>query len=185
MVVSRILAVAAAVLAVTASDAKVFLSQEEALKLAFPTATVERRTAFLTPEQQRQARTLSGDEVLPSALVVYYVATEAGREIGTAYFDTHIVRTMPETIMVVVDAEGRAARIEVLSFQEPEEYLPRPRWYEQFQGKTLNDELSMKRGIRPVAGATLTARATTEAARRMLALHEVIRRFVVGKRVSP
>ena len=175
----------AAVLAATATHAKVFLSQEEALKLAFPAATVERKSAFLTTEQQREAQALSGDEALPSALVVYYVATQDGREVGTAYFDTHTVRTMPETIMVVVDAAGRAARIEVLSFQEPEEYLPRPRWYEQFHGKPLDDELSMKRGIRPVAGATLTARATTEAARRVLALHHVIHRPAAGKPASP
>jgi hypothetical protein len=183
--VSRILAVAATVLAVTATDAKVFLSQEEALKLAFPGAKVERKTAFLTTEQQRAAQALSKDETLPSALVVYYVASQDGRAAGTAYFDTHVVRTMPETIMVVVDPQGRAARIEVLSFQEPEEYLPRPRWYEQFQGKPLNDELSTKRGIRPVAGATLTARATTDAARRVLALHEVLNRQPSVKAPSP
>jgi len=178
-------AVAAVVCAVTATEAKVFLSQEEALKLAFPAATVERETAFLTNEQRLEAQRLSEDEALPSALVVYYVATKDGGRLGTAYFDTHIVRTMPETIMVVVDAAGRAARIEVLSFQEPEEYLPRPRWYEQFRGKPLNDELSMKRGIRPVAGATLTARAATEAARRVLALHQVIQGAAAAKRASP
>jgi Na+-translocating ferredoxin:NAD+ oxidoreductase RnfG subunit len=182
---NRFFAVAAAVLAATATDAKVFLSQEEALKLAFPEATVERKTAFLTTEQQREAQALSKDEELPSALVVYYVATREGQTVGTAYFDTHIVRTMPETIMVVVDPQGRAARIEVLAFQEPEEFLPRPRWYEQFQGKPLNGELSMKRGIRPVAGATLTARATTEAARRVLALHEVLHRAPAAKAASP
>jgi hypothetical protein len=182
---SRLLAVAVVVLAASATNAKVFLSQDEALKLAFPGATVERKTAFLTAEQQHEAKSLSGDEVLPSALVAYYVATTNGSVIGTAYFDTHIVRTLPETIMVVVDATGRAARIEVLSFQEPEEYLPRPRWYEQFQGKPLNDDLSMKRAIRPIAGATLTARATTEAARRVLALHEVLKRPAAGKSASP
>ena len=38
----------------------------------------------------------------------------------------------------------------------------------------FDDELSMKRGIRAVTGATLTARATTDAARRVLAVHKVI-----------
>jgi hypothetical protein len=181
---STLLAAAAFALAGTAAEAKVFLSMEEALKLAFPDATVERKTAFLTAAQQREAQRLSGDETPPSALVAYYVATKDGRQAGTAYFDTHIVRTMPETIMVVVDVLGRTSRIEVLSFQEPEEYLPRPHWYEQFQGKVLNDELWMKRGIRPVAGATLTARATTEAARRVLALHRVIQAAPAAKSAS-
>ena len=167
-------AAAAAALAAAALEAKVFLTQEEALRLAFPDATVERRTAFLTEAQQREAQKLSGDDELPGALVSFYVARKDGREIGTAYFDTHVVRTMPETVMVVVDPSGALARVEVLSFSEPEEYLPRPRWYAQFPGKPLDAELSVKRGVRPVVGATLTARATTAAARRVLALHRVL-----------
>jgi hypothetical protein len=155
-------------------SATVFLTQEEALRLAFPGAAVAHRTAFLTPAQQNEARKLSGDPDLPAALVNLYVAMKDGHEVGTAYFDTHLVRTMPETIMIVVDPSGAIARIEVLSFSEPEEYLPRPRFYEQFAGKPLTDELSTKRGIHPVTGATLTVRATTDAARRVLALHRIL-----------
>jgi len=163
-----------AALAAAALEAKVYLTQEEALRLAFPGATVERRTAFLTEAQRRQAQKLSGDDSLPAALVSFYVARKDGREVGTAYFDTHVVRTMPETILVVVDPAGALGRVEVLSFSEPEEYLPRARWYAQFPGKPLDSELSLKRGVRPVVGATLTARATTAAARRVLALHRVL-----------
>ena len=166
-------AVAGALLAAPAA-AKVYLTREEALRLAFPGATVERKTAFLTAEQQKQAQKLSGDEALPGALVTYYEATKDGKAAGTAYFDVHVVRTMSETVMIAVDPSGRISRIEVLSFSEPEEYLPRAQWYAQFTGKPLNDELSMKRAIRPVTGATLTARATTDAARRVLALHRVL-----------
>jgi hypothetical protein len=182
--VKRLVAAAAGLLAAVVIDAKVFLTQDEALKLAFPDASIERKTAFLTTAEQHEAQQLSGEEKPPSALVVYYVAMRNGSPIGTAYFDTHLVRTMPETIMVVVDGGGRASRIEVLSFQEPEEYLPRPNWYEQFQGKPLS-ELSMKRGIRPVTGATLTARATTDAARRVIALHQVLANAAAAKRPSP
>jgi hypothetical protein len=165
-------------LALAASaPAKVFLTQEEALALAFPPgATVERRTAFLTPAQQQEIKKLSGADRLAGALVTSYVGRRDGREVGTAYFDTHIVRTQPETLMVLVDPTGAITRIEILSFAEPEEYLPRQAWYGQFPGRKLDDELSLRRGIRPVSGATLTARATTEAARRILAIHQVLRR---------
>jgi FMN-binding protein len=161
------------VLAAAPAVAKVFLTQEEALKLAFPAASIERRTAFLTAAESRDVAALSGGPP-PSALAVAYVATKEGRLAGTAYFDTHVVRTQPETLMVVVGPAGTIARIEVLSFSEPEDYLPREHWYAQFPGKTLDEELSVKRGIRAVSGATLTARATTEAARRVLALHRVL-----------
>jgi hypothetical protein len=165
----------ALILAAAPAVAKVFLTQEEALKLAFPGAVVERRTAFLTAAESRDVAALSGSPP-PSALAVAYVATKEGRLAGTAYFDTHVVRTQPETLMVVVTPEGTIGRIEILSFSEPEDYLPREHWYAQFPGKALDEELSVKRGIRAVSGATLTARATTEAARRILALHRVLSR---------
>jgi Na+-translocating ferredoxin:NAD+ oxidoreductase RnfG subunit len=160
-------------LAAAPAAAKVFLSVDEALKLAFPDSKVERKTAYLTAEQVRRARELSGVEV-PSALVTYYIARRNGQPAGTAYVDTHRVRTLPETLMVVVGPQGRVARVEVIAFREPEEYLPRGIWYEQFRGRGLDRELRLKQKIRPVTGATLTARATTDAVRRVLALHQVI-----------
>src|SRR5436309_1986929 len=163
-------------LAAVPAAAKVFLSVDEALKVAFPGCRVERRTAYLTPQQLKRARDLAGVEV-PSALVTYHVATRDGRPAdiaGTAYFDTHRVRTLPETLMIVVDPQGRGGPIEVISFREPEEYMPPGTWYQQFLGRGLGPELQLERGIRPVTGASLTARATTEAVRRVLALHRVI-----------
>ncbi len=155
--------------------AKVLLTQQEALRLAFPEGvSVERRTAFLTDAQIEEVQRLARCESPPEALIPYYVGSRGGQPVGTAYFDTHLVRTLPETIMVLVDPGGEAERVEVLSFSEPEDYLPLPRWYAQFSGRALDDELSLKKGIHPVAGATLTARATMDAVRRVLALHRVI-----------
>jgi len=76
--------------------------------------------------------------------------------------------------MIVVDPRGRIARFEILAFGEPPEYIPRGSWYQQLIGRELDDELELDRGIRGVSGATLTARASTQAARRILALHQVL-----------
>ncbi|MGH7151929.1 MAG: FMN-binding protein [Planctomycetota bacterium] len=153
---------------------EVLLTQEEALRLAFPGCGIERGTAFLTKAEVDRARKLAGVEV-PGAIAHPYVARKEGKVVGTAYFDAHRVRTLPETLMVVVDPNDRVRRVEVLSFEEPREYLPRGAWYEQFRGRDLDEDLALRRGIPPVAGATLTARATTEAVRRVLALHRVLR----------
>ncbi len=182
---ARVATAAAGLLAAASLWAKVFVTPEEALKLAFPGAAIERRTAYLTEAQQKQARSLSGDAEEPSALASYYEATKDGHLVGTAYFDTHVVRTMPETIMVVVDPAAAITRIEVIAFDEPEEYMPRENWYGQFTGKSLDAELTMKRGIRPVAGATLTARATTDAVRRVLALHRVLHQGNTPQKPGP
>lgn len=154
-------------------EGKVYLSQDEALRLAFPGASVERKTAFLTEAEREDVARLAGGPK-PAALQPYYVAQKAGSVLGYAYFDVHVVRTQNEVLMVVVKPDGSVGRLEVLSFSEPDEYLPRPSWYAQFPGKTLGDELSEKRAIRAVTGATLTVRATTEAVRRALALHQVL-----------
>lgn len=155
------------------APAKVLLSLEEALSLAFPGASIERATTYLTGAQVAEAEAASG-QTPGSALVVRYLATRDGRRLGTAYLDTHRVRTLPETVLVVVTPAGAVARVEVLSFAEPEEYMPREGWYRLFDGRALDEELAVKRGIRPVTGATLTVAATTAAVRRVLALHRVI-----------
>ena len=152
---------------------KVFLTVDEALGLAFPKCEVERQTAYLTKAQLEQARKLAGAPVR-SAVVHAYVACRNGKPAGTAYFDTHKVRTKAETLMIVVDAGGRVERVEVLRFDEPPEYLARGAWYGQFRGRSLRDGLRLKKEIRGITGASLTARATAEAVRRVLAVHQVL-----------
>jgi len=158
---------------VAAAPVRVLLQLDEALALAFPECEIEHRTEYLTPAQVERAGQLAGSE-LDSAIAHPFVATRDGVLVGSAYVDTHRVRTLRESVLVVVDPAQRVQRIEVLSFAEPEDYLPRGAWYAQFLGRRLDDELNLKRGIRGITGATLTARATTSAVRRVLAVHQVL-----------
>jgi hypothetical protein len=170
--------VVAALLAVAGrAEAKAFLTQEEALRLAFGKgAAHEKKTAYLTQAQLARARELAGPGVeVSSALVTRYEGRREGASLGFAYFDTHVVRTLPETLMVVVGPDGAVARVDVVVFSEPEDYLPRNAWYEQFRGRRLDRELSVKRGIHGITGATLSARAATDAARRILAIDRALR----------
>jgi len=170
-------AFAAAVLGAVAGGlpaaAATLLAPAEALGLAFPGCRIERGSVFLTESQLAAVRRLAGAEV-HSALVRPHRAVCDGRPGGTAYFDVHRVRTLPETVMVAVGPDGRVLRVEVVAFREPLDYVPRDAWYEQFEGERLDRDLALDRDIRGVTGATLTARATTEAVRRVLAIHRVI-----------
>jgi hypothetical protein len=161
-------------LIVGAASATVLITVEEALEQAFPGATTKRETLFLSDDQRSRAEKDGGSEI-SSALATRYVAIgEGGALLGWAYLDTHRVRTLPETLMIVLDGEGAVQRVEVVTFREPLEYMPREGWYRQYRGQELDDDLALKRDIRPVTGATLTARATTEAVRRVLAIHAVV-----------
>ncbi len=154
------------------ASARVYLTVQQALDAVFPPpAKVERRTLYLDEEQARRAGEAAGAPV-DMRVVPYYVGTNAGRGLGYAYFDTHLVRTLPETILILVAPDGTIRRIDILSFDEPEDYLPSRRWLEQFPGRAL-DDLGTRQGIRALTGATLSSRAITQAAKRVLALHRL------------
>lgn len=171
---SLVLALALLTLGSAGAGAKVLLTQKQALELAFPSGTeVERRSAFLTGAQVKAAETAARAK-LPSALWTYYIGRSGGRVAGYAYFESHPVRTMDETFMVVVDPAGAVLFVEILAFAEPDEYLASKRWLKQFPGRALDDELLLRRGLKNITGATLTAEAVTAGVRRVLAVHQVL-----------
>lgn len=147
-------------------------TQAQALQLAFPGCTFTRKEFFLTEPQAAQVKALSRSD-LPGLWFVGYEARKGGQLAGVGFFDTHRVRAESETALVAVGSDGRIRRVEVIAFREPQDYAPRQAWVDQFQGKPLDDKLSLKRDIRPLAGATLTANALTDASRRGLALWQV------------
>jgi uncharacterized protein with FMN-binding domain len=148
-------------------EARVLMTQEQAL--AGLGSRVTRQKFFLTPQQADQTRRESGVNSRDQLIIRY--ATADGRY---AYFDTHRVRTLPETIMVVIGADGRIERIDILSFDEPTDYFPKRRWLDQLPGHKLDRDLALDRSIRPLSGASLTSRAIIDASRKILALHQVL-----------
>lgn len=160
----------------TPAGAQTLLTQEEALALAFPgPGRVERRTAYLTDAQLVRARELAGPDVeIEQGVVTYYVGYQEDVAAGVAYFDIHRIRTKNEVVMVVVDADARVHRVDVLKFAEPPQYRAPEGWIAQLEDRALDAEPSLRSGVRNLTGATLTARAMTAAVRRVLALHGVI-----------
>ncbi len=75
--------------------------------------------------------------------------------------------------MAVVNPDSTLRIVEVLSFYEPQDYLPTPRWLALFRNRILSEGLWPKRDIHQITGATLTTQALTLAARRMLATYVV------------
>lgn len=149
------------------------ITREEALAAVYPGAAVRAEQVFLTSEQQKAAADRAGVDV-PSALVARYIASHDGHVVGRAYVDTHVVRTKKETLLVSLDAEGRVKRVDVTTFLEPGEYRAPEPWLRQYQSRRLDDDLGVNRAIRPIAGATLTARAVNVAVRRVLAIDNVL-----------
>jgi len=155
-------------------EAKVFYAKDEALKIAFPDVDrVEMRTFILKDSEVQKAEQLARTRI-ESKLFTFYVGKKAGAVVGYAAIDTHTVRTLPETFMVVLSPEGRIQTTLVLAFHEPPEYLASERWLKQFQDKELSSELGVGRDIAGIAGSTLTSHAIAQGVRKILALFQIL-----------
>jgi electron transport complex protein RnfG len=165
--------VAVVAMAVSATDAAPQISRDEALAFAYPGATFSADRLFLTAEQMKNAATRAGEPVR-TPLIARYTARVGGAVVGRAYIETHTVRTKKESLLISLDRAGKVQRVDVVAFLEPAEYLAPTPFLDQFTGRHLEDDVRLHRAIRPIAGATLTAGAVTEAVRRVLAIDEVL-----------
>ena len=160
--------------AAPAARANVFMTQSEALAWAFPDADrVDRKSFVLTDEQVQKIEALAQSK-LDSKLVTLYTGLRGGQVLGYAVIDLHTVRTQTGAFLVVIGPDGKLARLRVIAFHEPQEYLPPERWLAQFEGKRAGEPLRLEHEVHGIAGATLSSQAVTGAVRRALALQAVL-----------
>ncbi len=160
------------ILTLTDALGKVFYSKNEAMVLAFgEQAKVELLSLFLTENQISEVEGLSRGK-LDSALFSFYVGKQEGRITGYAAIETHTVRTKPETLLVVLDPDGKTRAIHILAFHEPPEYQPPLRWFEQFYKHEL-DTLDFNQDIQGISGATLSAQSALTSVRKVMAMYRI------------
>ena len=154
------------------AQAKSYQTQQQALAGTFLSDHVARKTLFLTTDQVKQIEQLGKVKVY-FRIVSYYVGKNASGATETAFFDRQVVRTMPMTYMVVVRPAGELDRVEILSFDEPDDYLPPTRWLQLYRNRVLSDDLRIGSAIPHITGASLTSQAVNDGVRRALAIYAV------------
>lgn len=153
------------------AHARVLLRIEEALVRFYPDCKIKEETFFLTPEQIKKAEASSNLKV-DSKLLSRRTASCPGGE-KYIYLDTHVVRTQKEVLIIVLGKDA-LERVELLSFYEPDEYIPGKKWYELFKGIKNSAPVKLGENIPHISGASLTSRATVSAVKKTVALHEAI-----------
>jgi hypothetical protein len=158
----------------TPAAAEVFLSKQEALAVAFPSADrMESRTEVLDDAQQAEVERRSSGP-LESRLVTLHTGLRGQRVTGYAFIDVHMVRTLPEALLVVLSPEGEIRNVQVIAFHEPGEYRPTAGWLAQFESRESSADLEVGSEIHGIAGASLSARAVTRSVRRSLSLFDLL-----------
>jgi len=156
------------------SYARVFISKDEALKLAFPDSdTIEKQSLFLSKTDVESIEKL-GRAKLNSRLFLFYVGKKNGEAIGYAAIDTHTVRTKSQTILVVINPDGSLKYTEILAFFEPLEYKPTESWIDLFKDKKITNGIKIGYDIPNISGATLSSNSTANAVKKILAVFEIV-----------
>ena len=148
-------------------------ARERALAEVFPGAQVERRS-WILDDARRSAVERRAQAKLGTSIVSAYVARHGDSLVGAAFLENRTVRTMPAVILTVIAPDTTVARVDVLAFHEPPDYLPARRWLDQLTGRRLSPSLWPGRDLPTLAGSTLSARAVAESARLALALYSVM-----------
>lgn len=154
-------------------NAAVLETKEHALYVVFPKTKVIEKNFFLSDAQKAQVEKLSKSK-LTSPLILYSEIYENKKLIGYAFFDKHKVRTMPETLMIALNASGQIKAIRILRFNEPKDYIVPARWLALFEKKDLDESLWLKQDIPVVSGSTLSSWAVLKSARTALAFYKVV-----------
>lgn len=149
------------------------MTQSEALKTAFGTTMVERRTAFLAQEQIARINSLLKDK-FDSRVVSYYIDKDAAGIPAYAFFDRFSASEHPITLMAAIKPDGTVKTIRILAFYDSEDYLPSKEWLARFEGVGLNTLSWSRTGIKNTPGALVVADTITENVRHLLAAFEVI-----------
>ena len=134
-----------------------FIPRQRRCRWHFPRQTASRRKPFfLTPQQIERVEALAQTSV-DSKLATFHVGYAADTVQGYAFIESHIVRTFPETFLMVVSPDGSLQKPPGPGLYEPLEYLPSELWLEQFDQKQLTPSLRLRRDIHGIMGSTLTA----------------------------
>ncbi|CAA6808258.1 MAG: Unknown protein [uncultured Sulfurovum sp.] len=150
--------------------AKNTISIEDILKSNYNSEiNVNKKSLILTKEESKKIQQQAKAK-LSSKIVRYYEVKKENNTIGHAILLKEKIRTKYAAILYMVDNNNTMLGIEIVSFKEPSEYKPNDNWKKIFVGKTSEDTLVAGEDIATISGATMSARAISNAARVALAI---------------
>ena len=155
-------------------QARLLVTREQGLARVYgDSARVETRTIYL---RQDALDSLAAHARAPmdQARITYYEVHNGETLAGLAFVDKHVVRTATESVLICLQPDGSVRAVEILAWNEPEDYLPSRRWLETASGAQDPKTIRPGHDVPRIAGATLSAQAITAAIRRALVLGKMI-----------
>ena len=162
--------------------AEVYLTEDAALKLMFPTSERIRKDVIrLTPEKKTQIEERIGWK-FPEELFEIYIGETHEQIDGYALIQNTIGKHKPMTYMAGIDHSGHVSNVELLVFRESRGSEVRTKRFNvQYEGKTVLDPVRINKDIINISGATMSVRSMSAGIKRALVLVNEFYLRPVGK----
>ena len=149
----------------------VYLTEEQALKILFPTAQkIHPEELRLTPEQKIRIQDQIGWK-FPEESFKAFTAQSNGTVDGYAVIQETIGKHRPITYIVGVSPEGKVFDVEIMVYRESKgSEVRRKRFNAQYEGKTAQDPIRINKDIINITGATMSVRSVSAGVKRALVL---------------
>lgn len=169
----RALVLLVALLAPGAADAYVYFTKEQLVASYFPGADRVESVWFEPSESQRADLKKTLGYALPKPRYEILVGRKGGETLGYAVVDEQVGQHEPITFAVLVDAEAKVRRVEVMVYREAYgDGVRAAAFRDQFAGLDASSPMRVGKEIRIVSGATVSSRSVATGTRRASALVE-------------
>lgn len=155
--------------------AEEYMTENQALKLAFPKADEFDLHRMIATKTQRDDLAERLGVRLPSRFFKYYRCKQGGKLIGRAIVDEAPGKYHPFGYLLAVDPAHKVRSVEILNYHEKYGFeVKQDSFKDQFKGHSPTDSKHLERDIRIIAGATISCQSLIESIKRQLIYLEVM-----------
>ena len=152
------------------ANAKLLISPKEAMQENFPQSTqIIKKQISLSAKELKEIQNKAHVKLRKKSYTLF-IARKDDKNIGYGILINKKVRSKNGVILYLI-ADDKLQGIEIIAFNEPQEYLPNKKWQEQFQNRQTDQMLHLTKEIPTITGATLSAKSIVESSRIAFALY--------------
>lgn len=154
--------------------AKVLISPFEAMQENFgKKSTITKKNILLKNIQAKNIQDISKIK-LKSKIFKVFKAMDSDKIMGYGIIVNKKVRSKNAVVLYMINNNDILVSIEIISFNEPMEYIPSNTWQEQFKSISTSNQLRLNKDIPTISGATLSARSIVNGSKIAFAFYNEI-----------
>ena len=155
-------------------SAKILISPVDAMKYAYGQESEISKKNILLSSQQAARITEEAKVKLDTKIFRIFKAIKADKVLGFGILVNNKVRSKNAVVIYFITPQSILKGIEIIAFNEPDEYIPSKEWNSQFQNIETTKMLRTSKEIPTITGATLSARSITDSSRVAFALYNEV-----------